>query len=395
MLWKMRLSLVAFANLALRWKHFILHHCMINCMTSADKITVGLLCGGRSGEHKVSLISALNIQKALDPDKYNVAVIGIERSGNWYLSWDKTYIHHSQDIRHVSLNVSKPVVLPLLNGDLIEKETQRSLAKIDVYFPITHGPYGEDGTLQGFLRSLQVPYVGADVTGSAICMDKDVSKRLLRDSGMPVTPFITVTEPHAISFEEASMQLGTPLFAKPCRLGSSLGVSKISNPADFEQATNKAFQYDRKILIEQAVEGREIECAVLGNTDPKTSEVLGEIVPRDEFYSYQAKYVEEDGAKLFVPAQLPADVTENVRLAAIAVYTILECEGMARIDFFVKDDGSFIINEVNTLPGFTNISMYPKLWEASGLSQRQLLDRLIELALERFQREKMLLISEK
>ena len=364
-------------------------------MTSNDKITVGVLCGGRSGEHKVSLISALNIQKALDPEKYNVAVIGIERSGNWNLSWDDDYLHHSEDIQKVSLNVAKPMVLPLNDGYLIEKETQRCLAKIDVFFPITHGPYGEDGTLQGFLRSLRVPYVGADVTGSAISMDKDVCKRLLRDKGLPVTPFIALKKPQTTSFEEASEQLGTPFFIKPSHLGSSLGVSKISDPADFRKAIDKAFQYDRKVLIEQAVEGREIECSVLGNAFPQASEVLGEIVPQDEFYSYDAKYVLEDGAKLFVPAQLPAEVIENVRQAAVAVFTILECEGMARIDFFVKDDGSFVINEANTLPGFTNISMYPKLWEASGLSQRHLLDRLIELALERFKNENQLLIFEK
>ncbi len=364
-------------------------------MVSNEKVTVGILCGGRSGEHEVSLISGLNIQKNLDPEKYNVAVIGIERSGKWHLSWDEGFLHHSEDIQQVSLNDAKPMVVPLNGGYLIEKETGESLAKIDVFFPITHGPHGEDGTLQGFLRTLQVPFVGADVTGSAICMDKDISKRLLREKGLPVTPFIAVKKHQKITFRDATEQLGTPLFIKPGRLGSSLGISKISDAAEFERAIDKAFQYDRKILIEQAVEGREIECSVLGNAVSQASEVLGEIVPQDEFYSYDAKYVLEDGAKLFVPAQLPAEVVQNLRQAALSVCNILECEGMTRVDFFVKDDGSFIVNEANTLPGFTNISMYPKLWEASGLSQRKLLERLIELALERFQNENQLLIFEK
>ncbi len=355
-----------------------------------SKITIGVLCGGKSGEHEVSLISAKNILAALNPNKYNILVIGIEKSGTWHLSNQDDFLISENDITKVSLNLSKTVVYLSNNGHLIEKSTQRCLATIDVFFPITHGTYGEDGTLQGILRFFDVAYVGPDVTGSAIGMDKDVTKRLLRDSGLPVTPFITLRKGQTISFEEASAKLGNPLFIKPCRLGSSLGISKASNQHSFDSAIKLAFAHDRKILIEQGVKGREIECAVFGNENPQSSAILGEIVPKDEFYSYAAKYVDKDGAELVVPAELNSDIVQKLRQAAISAFTILECEGLARIDFFVKSDGSFTINEINTLPGFTSISMYPRLWKASGLSYSELLDQLIEFSLERYAEEKQL-----
>ncbi len=390
MKWR-RISTMSFPYIIYRLRKYIQAYPIYkNNMSSEKQITIGLLCGGRSGEHQVSLVSAMNIQNALDRDKYRVAIIGIDHSGLWHLSWDEGFVTNREDIEKIALDLSKPIVYPSFGGQLIEQTTQKCLAKIDVFFPITHGSYGEDGTLQGILRSLNVAYVGPDVTGSAIGMDKDVAKRLLRDSGLPITPFMTVRNIESISFEEASTHLGTPLFIKPCRLGSSLGISKVADQASFEQALKKAFQHDRKVLVEQAVNGREIECAVLGNDTPEASDVLGEIVPLEEFYSYEAKYVLEDGAKLQIPAELDPEVIETVRQAAISAFTILECEGMARIDFFVKSNGSFLINEINTLPGFTNISMYPKLWEASGMSQSQLMDRLITLAMERHHKEAQL-----
>lgn len=361
-------------------------------MGSEKKLTIGLLCGGRSGEHTVSLASAMNIQKSLNREKYNIALIGIEKNGTWHLSWEEDLIHHPDDIQKISLNLSKPIVYLDLNGEIKDQTTHKILTTIDVFFPITHGVYGEDGTLQGYLRWLDVPFVGPGITGSSICMDKDVTKRLLRDSGLPITPFISVRASQTITFEEASVHLGIPLFIKPCHQGSSLGVTKVSDQETFNQAIKKAFRYSRKILIEQSVKAKEIECSVLGNSDPSASKALGEIAPLQEFYSFDAKYVSDDGAKLDIPADLEEETVQKIRQAAISAYTILECEGMARIDFFVKPDGSFLINEVNTLPGFTNISMYPKLWESSDLPQSELLDKLITLAIERYQQEKQLKI---
>ncbi len=362
-------------------------------MISDNKTTVGLLCGGRSKEHEVSLMSALSIQNALNRENYNVAFIGIDSSGRWHLSWDDTYLIQHKDIQQTSLNLSKPVVYPALNGQLIEKDTQKCLAQIDVFFPIIHETDVEDGTFQGLARLLDVPCVGVDLTGSAIAMDKDVTKRLLRDSGLPITPFITARTPQAISFEDASSHLGTPLFVKPCRMGSSLGASKITDQPTFDRAMKKAFRHDRKVIVEQAIKGKEIECTILGDSPPRASEILREIIPLEELYSYETKHVHDDRTRSLAPAELDSEVAQNVRQAAISAFTILECEGMAKIDFFIKSDGSFVINEVNTLPGFAPISMYPKLWEASGFPQNQLLDHLIKLAFERYQKEKQFIIS--
>lgn len=353
-----------------------------------EKLTIAILCGGKSGEHEVSLISANNIQAALDRETYNVVIIGIDKSGEWHLSLDENFLDNTHDIREVQLNMSKPVVYPMSQGKIVDMEARQTLASIDVFFPITHGVLGEDGALQGLLRLLDVPYVGPDVWGSAIGMDKDVAKRLLRDEGLPVAPFITLRSPETISFQDASDILGSPIFIKPCRQGSSLGVTKASDPESFEKGLQTAFLHDRKILLEKAIQGKEVECAVLGNESPKASKVLGEIIPKHEFYSYEAKYVDEKGADLEIPAQVSSEIVEKVRDAAVKTFKTLECEGLARVDFFVEPDGSLIVNEINTLPGFTNISMYPKLWEASGLPYSKLLDRLIALAIDRHQKEK-------
>ena len=345
------------------------------------KITIGLICGGTSGEHEISLISAYNIQAALDREKYNVLLIGIDKNGGWYLGNNQSFWKNVKDVRKISFVTEFPVRLPQRN--LTEAgESGAVLSEVDVFFPITHGKLGEDGALQGLLELFGKPYVGADVYGSAICMDKDLTKRLLREYGIPIAKYRMLRGQEELSFEDAVQELGDTLFVKPCREGSSLGVSKVRTAEEYSEALREAFAADRKVLVEEAISGREIECSVLGNDSPEAASVLGEIAPSHEFYSYEAKYVDEDGADLIVPAGIDLDVSRKIRKTAVEAFQITECRGMARIDFFLNSDNSFILNEINTLPGFTNISMYPKLWEASGLSYPELLDRLIDLALE-------------
>ena len=346
-----------------------------------EKITIGLICGGTSGEHEVSLISAYNIQAALNREKYNVLLIGIDKNGGWYLGRDQSFWKNVKDVRKVSFVTELPARLPQRNLT-ISGESEDILSEVDVFFPITHGKLGEDGALQGLLELFGKPYVGADVYGSAICMDKDVTKRLLGERGIPIARYRMLRSPEELTFEDAVQDLGDTLFVKPCREGSSLGVSKVRTVEEYSEALRKAFSADRKVLVEEAISGREIECSVLGNDSPEAASVLGEIAPAHEFYSYEAKYVDEDGADLIVPAEMELEVSRNIRQTAVEAFQITECRGMARIDFFLNNDNSFILNEINTLPGFTNISMYPKLWEASGLSYQKLLDRLIGLALE-------------
>jgi D-alanine-D-alanine ligase len=279
-----------------------------------------------------------------------------------------------------------------------EKEDQLiSLSKltpmqpVDVVFPILHGTYGEDGTIQGLLKLAGIPFVGASVLGSAVGMDKDVMKRLLKEDGILIADFLVFNRmfQEEINFENIKNQLGLPFFVKPANLGSSVGVSKVNDEVQFKKAINEAFKYDNKIIIEENINGREIECSVLGNNDPIAS-LPGEVLPSHEFYSYEAKYIDENGAALKIPAQLPKKIVNNVQALAIKSYKALCCEGMARVDLFLNDDNEIIINEINTIPGFTNISMYPKLWEASGISNAELIDRLIQLAIERYESEKRL-----
>lgn len=358
------------------------------------KIRIGLIFGGRSGEHEVSLQSAKSVYEALDRDRYEAVLIGIDKSGNWHVGEASAFLLNVENPKLIALNKGCPSVVPALVGEersLVEVGTGRDLGRVDVIFPVTHGTYGEDGSLQGLLRMLNVPYVGADVLGSAIGMDKDVMKRLLRDAGVPVARWTTVRAATRsdVSYEAIAEQLGLPLFVKPANLGSSVGISKVYSAADLAPAVDNAFRYDRKVLIEECVVGREIECSVLGNDDPIAS-VPGEILPTHDFYSYDAKYIDENGAVLQIPANLDDATVKRVQAAAVKVFRLLECSGMARVDFFLKANGDLLVNEINTLPGFTRISMYPKLWEATGLPYPKLLDRLVELALERHHNEMQL-----
>lgn len=351
------------------------------------KIRVGLIFGGQSSEHEVSLQSARNILDALDQDKFEVLLIGVDKRGKWHVSQPSNFLLDANDPARIALRETGKR-LALVPGEnerqLMMAANASPLAQMDVAFPIIHGTLGEDGSLQGLLKMANIPFVGAGVLGSAICMDKDVAKRLLRDAGLQVAPFVTLTRARAAqtNLDAIVAQLGLPLFVKPANQGSSVGVSKVKRVGDLRAALDEAFCFDRKVLVEQAVVGREIECAVLGNDYPHASG-CGEIVLSDEFYAYDTKYLNEDGARVVVPANIPDEVCQRIRTIAVKAFQTLECSGMARVDVFLTPAGDVVINELNTLPGFTNISMYPKLWQEAGLSYQDLISRLIELALDK------------
>jgi len=356
------------------------------------KIRVGILFGGRSAEHEVSLQSAKYVIEAIDTDKYDVVLIGIDREGRWYLNESGHFLLHADDPEQIALkhgNIDLAMIPGSTSKQLISVNGEKMNGDIDVIFPVLHGPYGEDGTVQGLLRMADIPFVGADVLGSAVSMDKDVMKRLLSEAGIPQAKFVSFSsgDKDSITFENIRMVTGIPCFVKPANLGSSVGISKVHNKEEFEPAINKAFEFDGKIVIEEYIEGREIECSVLGNENPITS-LPGEVMPSHEFYSYEAKYLDQEGAKFQVPAVLPEKIRKRIQEMAIKTFKALNCEGMARIDFFLRGTDEIYVNELNSIPGFTKISMYPKLWEASGIPYPELIDRLIQLALERHERRK-------
>lgn len=359
------------------------------------KIRIAVLLGGRSAEHEVSLQSAKNVIEAIDRARYSVVPIGIDKTGSWFLCKENDFLENPDDPRRIRLKINKNerlAILPGMGGHAFVRSTDgKSIGPIDVVFPVLHGPLGEDGTLQGLLKIVDMPFVGAGVLGSSVGMDKVVMKRLLMNSGVPVARYLAAWwhEKKDLDFERISRDLGLPLFVKPANLGSSVGVGKVSDSRGFEKAVADAFRFDNKILIEEFISGREIECSVLGNEDPVAS-VAGEILPRHDFYSYEAKYIDEDGAGLEIPAQLAPGTLGRVQSLSIEAYKALQCEGMARVDGFLKADDDFVINEINTIPGFTRISMYPKLWDASGIPYPELIHRLIQLAIDRHDREKML-----
>jgi D-alanine-D-alanine ligase len=359
---------------------------------SSGTLRVGVLFGGQSAEHEVSLQSAKNVIEAIDRSKYEVMLIGIDRDGRWHLADASRFLLNATDPRRIHLESTRRDValIPGESPDLVELGEPEALDLPDVIFPVLHGPLGEDGTVQGLLRLAHIPFVGAGVLGSAIGMDKDVTKRLLVHAGLPVARYVTVHDhdPRP-SFEELVDRLGSPMFVKPANMGSSVGVHRVGDPDALAEALRSAFSFDAKVLIEEAVEGREIECAILGNENPEAS-IPGEIIPRHEFYSYEAKYLDDTGADLRIPAELDEETTRRVQELAIETFRVLCCEGMARVDVFLTPEGRLVVNELNSIPGFTRISMYPKLWEASGVGYSELIDRLIGLALERGERERRL-----
>lgn len=313
------------------------------------KLKIGVLFGGKSAEHEVSLQSAQNVIKALNKNKYEIVPLKINKDGKF-------------------------------DFDIVKK--------FDVIFPVLHGPFGEDGSMQGLLKLAGVPFVGPSVLGSAVGMDKDVMKKLLKEAGIPIGKFMTFLHIDKLDFGKIKKELGLPLFIKPANMGSSVGISKIKNEDEFKSAVKKALKYDTKIVVEEFIKGREIECSVLGNEYP-TASLPGEIVANQDFYSYNAKYI-DTGSVAVIPAKIDKKIAKLVQDMAVKTFRVLNCEGLSRVDFFLKDNGEVYVNEINTIPGFTNISMYPKLWEASGLPIKKLLDKLISLAIERFKRESKL-----
>ena len=335
----------------------------------SERIRVAVLAGGRSSEHDISVASARSVVAALDPDRYETVVVEIDRTGRWELASGPGEITGSGI-------ETLPVVA--------DSRPAAALGQVDVVLPILHGPFGEDGTVQGLLELAGVPYVGAGVAASALCMDKDLFKAVLRDRGIPVARNVTLRDDDA-----AEHPFDYPVFVKPARLGSSVGISKVVAHGELAAAVALARRHDDKVLIEEGVPGVEVECGVLGNRDLVASAV-GEIVAHADWYDYSAKY-DEDGMELVVPARISPAADERVRELAVRSFVATECEGMARIDFFVRPDGEVVVNEINTIPGFTSTSVYARLFEATGLSYAELLDRLVALALERHERRAGLL----
>ena len=354
-----------------------------------DKIRVAVLFGGRSAEHEVSVTSARSVLDAIDRDKYDVTMIGIDRDGRWLDAGDAQQLLASGRVEAAGL---APVSLDYAGSrDLVVRggAGQGESRTLDVIFPILHGPYGEDGTVQGLLELAGLPYVGAGVLGSAVGMDKDMTKRVLRAEGIPQVDYAAVLRSRWRADRDGvrrqvEAQLGYPVFIKPANLGSSVGISKARDAAEFDAAMDAAARYDRKLVVEAAAaDCREVEVAVLGYEDPEVS-VAGEIVPANEFYDYRAKYMDA-ASELHIPARIRPETAERVRELGRRVFLAVEACGLSRVDFFVSrdDEERIYVNEINTMPGFTPISMYPKLWAASGVSYRELIDRLIQLALQR------------
>lgn len=355
------------------------------------KINVGILFGGKSSEHEVSLQSAKNVFEAMDKKKYSPVLIGIDKSGKWFLMEDAEFFQNS-DLKLVKLSEAgeEAALIPESKGKIFNIARNEYGPQADVIFPILHGAFGEDGTVQGLLKLADVPFVGAGVLGSAVGMDKEAMKCLLRDAGIPIGKFISVNADEPLpDYEFVIGKVGTPCFIKPANAGSSVGVGKAASESEYLCAAEEAFRYDNKILIEEFIGGREIECAVLGNNNPVAS-VPGEVKTSHEFYSYDAKYIDEKGADIIIPAKISPETAAKIQELAIKTFQALFCEGLGRVDSFLKSNGEIIVNEINTIPGFTKISMYPKLWEASGISYAELIDKLIGFAMERHIKEQHL-----
>ncbi|MEW5798981.1 MAG: D-alanine--D-alanine ligase [Bacteroidota bacterium] len=359
-----------------------------------QKIKVGVLFGGRSAEHEVSLVSAASIIHALDKNKYDILPIGITKDGRWLSEVNAIQLlrdHASLDTLPEHVLLPDPRKQSLVN---VSTAFPQAAQHIDVIFPVIHGTFGEDGTIQGLFELADIPYVGAGVLGSAVGMDKIVAKQLLERANIPVTKsiwfFFSEYKKNSKKYvADVEKKLKYPCFIKPPNQGSSVGISKAHSRKELLAAIDLAGQYDRKILVEKAVvKPREIEVSVLGNNEPIVS-IPGEIIPSNEFYDYDAKYVDGKSTAV-IPAKLPKNVIKKIQQYAIEAFKVLDCEGMARIDFLVQKDGKIFLNEINTIPGFTSISMYPKLWEASGIKYSELLDRLIQLAIDRHNQKKQL-----
>ncbi len=352
------------------------------------KLNLGLIFGGRSGEHEVSLQSAKSITNAVNRDRFNLYLIAIDKQGNWFLADESDYLVNADDPKNICLHVKPDQQIAIIPSDntnkLIGLSDGKDLGKLDVIFPIIHGTFGEDGSLQGFCSMLNLPCVGADVLGSSVGMDKLIAKQLLIQAGIPVARYLVAEEknnPDKV-VGDAINYFDFPVFVKPVCSGSSVGVYKAHNKEELGDSIRKALRFDKRVLIEEAVEGREIECSILGNDDLIAS-VPGEIIPRHSFYSYEAKYIDVEGAILEMPAKISDDIAVKVQTIAKKAFKTLACSGMARVDMFLRSSGEIVLNEINTLPGFTRISMYPKLLQLSGIPYPELIERLVDLAVEK------------
>jgi D-alanine-D-alanine ligase len=365
-------------------------------VTEGGRIRVVIMFGGQSAEHEISILSARHVLAALDRTRFEAILIGIDKAGRWLAQDTQRLLASAGDPRQVRIEDGTPIQMTaLFSGSAPDSVSAPAYAaatgRIDVVFPVLHGTLGEDGAIQGLLEVAGIPYVGAGILGSAIGMDKDVMKRLLRDAHIPVADFRTVrqdrfeADPTGVCSELAT--LGFPLFTKPANAGSSVGIRKVASATTLQDAVRYAYEFDSKVVVEAAVVGREIELSVLGENPPVVS-VAGEIIVEhpDGFYSYDAKYIDEHGARLELPARLSAEQQARAQALALRAFEVLECEGMARVDMFLTDDGRLLVNEINTIPGFTAISMYPKLWAHSGIGATELVSRLIELAIRRGRR---------
>jgi D-alanine-D-alanine ligase len=361
------------------------------------KIRVAVVFGGRSAEHEVSLQSAKNVIESLDRDKYEPVLIGIDKEGRWYLNENSIQLMDATNPKLIRLSGGSNEIALTPNGSgsqIISMSAKAEPVKVDVIFPVLHGPYGEDGTIQGLAKLANLPCVGAGILGSSVGMDKDVMKRLLRDAGIPIGKFVTLTSVNRdkYTYSKLAAQLSSILFVKPANLGSSVGISKVRNEQEYLKALDLAFSYDLKVIVEEEIKGREIECAILGNEFPKAS-IPGEVIPLTDFYSYEAKYIDEHGAGLEIPAKLNPDQVKKIQEIAVATFKTLDCLGFARVDVFLTPEDKVIVNEINTIPGFTKISMYPKLWEQSGIPYKKLVDELIQLAIEDYEKRNRLKVS--
>ncbi|MFC2123463.1 D-alanine--D-alanine ligase family protein [Bacteroidota bacterium] len=346
------------------------------------KLTVGIIFGGRSVEHKISMLSASNIVDNIDKERFEIKLIGISQKGKWFYFHEFGQDWEQGELLNLRLNMTR-------NPFFLEK-TGESIGSLDIMFPILHGNDGEDGAIQGFLKTFDIPFVGSGVLGSSVSMDKVVSKKILMQEGIPVSRYLSflVEEKEDIDFHSVKEELGLPLIIKPVASGSSVGVSKVTDEKGFYQALEDTFQYDNHVIVEEYVEGREIECAVMGNIHPDPS-LPGEIIVSDEygFYSFDAKYVDESGAKLEIPAKLDEATVMKVQKLAVRAYKALCCEDFSRVDMFLKPDGELILLEINTIPGFTSISMFSKLRSLKGINNTELISSLIDGALKKSERE--------
>jgi len=359
------------------------------------KKMVAIIFGGRSSEHEVSIRSAKNVAHALDKNKYNLLLVGISKQGSWYRFDNLEVFDHVVQITDKSLPAQADPVALISEGGMPFFFSLKNYSKtpVDCAFPVLHGTFGEDGTIQGLFKMMNLPFVGCGVWSSAAGMDKEVMKRLLAFDDIKNAKYALVTPQNKIPYRDLVANLGTPFFIKPANAGSSVGVHKIKSEDDFEKGLKDAFKYDSKVLAEEFIQGREIECSVMGLNASPSASLPGEVIAHHEFYSYEAKYLDDNGAAIVIPAKLTPQEIEKVQYIALKTYKAMGCDGLTRVDFFLKQNGDLYVNEINTLPGFTKISMYPKMWESSGISYTDLVTKLIEFSFEKYTEEQKLMFT--